>query len=222
MAKADLQAAQAAYDKLIASARAAESQGRFAEAVATAMQAWEYVEDMMRFRRRYEDRAFKSVPCVDLVLRHAPFLMDKGVLDRLGELLRACKSIDRHSSDDLAQRLADARALLWQVHRLWGFIEQYPGTRCDELCERLGGSQKEWRTIAERLTAMGLVRQEGDGGSCRVSLATCMDDRIRGKCPRCGAIAEASKSAFLVEQSCPGCKAVVQFVIRDAGASRRG
>jgi len=110
MSKLVLQGSVAAYSDLLNNALEAERAGCFIDAIRHAVAAWVYVEDMMKYKRRWEQAEFKSVPCIDLVLKYAPLLLDNQCLNRLENLLRERRSIDKHASDDLASRLAEARA----------------------------------------------------------------------------------------------------------------
>lgn len=172
----------------------------------------------MRFERRFEDAEFSSVPCVDLVLRLSPLILDAQALDRLGELLKTRKAVDRHASDDLAGRLLEARAFLRTAHRLWDHLEQSPGCRQDHLNDALGGDQSTWRGLAERWDRMGLLNRRAEGASYRLWLATDLQATVRAKCMSCGHVHSGSKRRFLEEQPCPQCQQVVAFVMREESA----
>lgn len=213
MSKAQLQADQAAYDQLIAMARREEADGRFADAIAHAVSAWQHVSGMMKYERRWEEREFTSVPCIDIVLRLAPLILDWESLDRLADLLKGDRSIDRNASDDLAARLAEARGKLQDVLRLWRLVETEVGIMQSELRTRLGGEQERWRGLAEQLDRVGIIIRVPHGGSYRLWLATLMDAMVNGRCPSCGVVVRGRKSAMLEEQSCPKCGGRVTFVI---------
>ena len=115
--KSEMEAHRAAYYALI-SARAALQQGLYHKAIDEASASWEYIDGMMQYERRYESKEFESVEGIDIVLEFAPLVFGFQSLEKLDELLRSQRRIDKHSSDDLAARLDSARQSLRDVHRL--------------------------------------------------------------------------------------------------------
>jgi hypothetical protein len=215
MAKAELETAQFQYDQEIKKARISEKNGDFHSAIRHAVNAWEYVEGMMKFEKRWECAEFDSVPCIDIVLRYAPLILDGQALCQLSDLLRKRKSIDKIANDDLAARVAEAQALLRQVHQLWNLVERQPLVRQDMLRQILGGNQDTWRGIAEQWESMGLIHRIKHSGSYMLKFATELSERWRAKCPSCGAIAVGAKRAFLDSQECPRCRAASYFVLQN-------
>lgn len=211
--KSELEAAQGAYDSQMALARQALKDKQYARALRHAEAAWPFVEDMMKFERRWEKAEFESVPCIDLVLQYSPLIMDTGVLERLGELLRKRRSIDKHASNDLAARLKSAVEALQQAHRLWDYLERTPFARQDNLHAELGGSKNQWREYIEAWEQMGLVTRIAHGASHTIRLATCLDHDTIGKCSGCAEIVSGKKRAFLSHRTCPMCKRKVDFVL---------
>lgn len=213
MAKADLKAAQETYDALLHAAKLAEHAGRYAEVLAHCSAAWEHVDAMMRYERRYEGTEFKSVQCIDLALKYAPLLFHHQSLDAIEQLLKAQRSVERNTTDDLGQRLAEARARMRSAHRLWSHVEQRPGSKQSELHETLGGEQKQWLRLVEQWASMGLVARIISEGHCRLRLVTDLDEPIEGKCPECGAGVTEPKSRFLVPRACPRCRKTTMLVM---------
>lgn len=201
------------YRNLMRDARAAQQHGLYRDAIKQALDSWEHIDGMMQYERRYEDREFDSVEGIDMVLKYAPLLLDFHSLERLEGLLTGQRRIDRNTSDSLAEHLAKARALMWDVHRLWDHLEHHPGTRQDELRQILGGEQDQWRTAAEIWEKMGLVHRTPEGRSYRLALSTRMGETVSAKCPACGVVADAPKAMFLEMSTCPKCRAKVLFVI---------
>lgn len=214
MAKADLAADTAQYDALVREARAAEAAGHFAKAVRTAASAWEHLEGMMKYRRKYEEVDFRSVPCIDIVLRYAPLVLDHEVLGRLAELLRTRKSIDRHASDDLSQRVEAAKALMRAAHRLWDHVDKHGDFVQSRLRGTLGGDQDQWRWIAERWESMGLLRREKERGSYRLRHVTNLDESVTATCFECGTASAARKGDFLIPYPCAKCGRSTAFSIK--------
>lgn len=223
MTKPELEKHSDEYHALMARARAAEQQGLVCEAVEVALSSWQYIDGMMQYERKYEDEEFASVEAIDIVLEHAPLLLDFQSLDRLEVLLKDFRRIDKNTSESLADKLANGRALMWDAHRLWDHLEQHPEARQDQLRQILGGDQNKWRSIAETWENMGLVRRTPEGGSYRLALSTRMEEVVSAKCSSCGAVAKAPKAMFFEQQPCPRCGATVHFVLlcKDTAAGTR-
>jgi hypothetical protein len=216
MKKSEMEEHHAAYHARMAAARAAEADGLYRAAVDAASAAWDYVDAMMQYERKYLDREFGSVPAIDLVLRYSPLLLDVKRLDALELLLKSRKRIERDTEADMAAKLRDARAKLWENHRLWSYLEDHPDARQDELRRVLGGDQDRWRWVAEAWERMGLVSRTPSGGSYRLALITRTGQVVRGKCPACGYVADAPKAMFFEPMTCPACSAEATFVILSA------
>lgn len=210
--KAELQAAQGKYDECLARAREAESQGRFTDAIKCATEAWQHVEAMMQYERKYEDAEFRSLPCIDMVLRVAPLVLHNEALEQLGVLLKSRKSIDKHATDDLAARLTEAGETMGRVYRLWDHIERNAPARQDQLESELGGDQSEWRSICERQETMGFFIRERLGNSFRLCLRAQLDSKVRCKCIKCGAESDREKRSALSAQRCVRCEQVAELV----------
>ena len=213
MKKAEMEKHRMEYRALMDQARAALQEGLYRNAVKAALSSWDHVDGMMQFERKYENREFTSIESIELVLRYAPLLLDSQSLDRLASLLKSQRRIDKNTSVSLDDKLAKARAQIWDAHKLWEYLEGHPDTRQDELRQILGGEQEEWRSAAEAWEKMGLVRRTPEGRSYRLALSTRMGEIVSGKCPSCGAVAEAPKAMFLEELTCQYCQASGVFVI---------
>ncbi len=213
MAKQQLLEAQRAYDRCISQARNAEAAGQYYDAVQSAMAAWDHVADMMKYERQYEEAEHKSLPCVDIVLKYAPYLLDADSLNRMAELLKGQRSIERNTSDDFAARLQAARDILKAVHRLYDRMERDSLVPVRSIVKILGGNQGTWGSICKRLESMEIVHPIEDAGARFVALATNLQKRVRAKCPACGAAVRGSKRGCLSEQECPGCKSQVVYVM---------
>jgi hypothetical protein len=213
MKKADMESHRDEYYARISKARSALSQGHYHQAVQFACSSWDFVDGMMQYERKYEDREFKSIEGIDIVLDYAPLLFDVESLDGLETLLRTQRRIDRNASDDLADKLAKARFLMWEAHRAWSHLENVQKAMQDRLHGALGGDANVWRYLVKSWEQMGLVHRESDGQVHQVALATQMDLTVSGKCPSCGAVGKARKAKFLESVACPKCSQQVHFVI---------
>ena len=214
--KSELESATESYRMHLEQAVQFESQRSFRLALDQCELAWRYLADMMSYRRKYEDATFKSVSCIDMALRVAPFVLRASTLEVLEGVLKENRGIDKHASDDLAARALAARALLGQIHRLWDLLEREPGLRQDTLRQRLGGDQDQWRQYAEQLESMGLIERTPAANSYSLRIATNLSDRVSAKCPKCGAVISGPKRAFLTSQTCPACaRSVVHVLVTD-------
>lgn len=223
MAKADLVAAQAAYDDDMSAARKAETERQFSRALRYAVSAWDHVDGMMQYERRYEEKDFKSVPCVDMVLRLAPLLFDIESLEHMTLMLKARKGVERHTSDDLGERLERARNRLHEAHRLWSLLEQNTWTRQDELRSRLGGEQEDWRTLADRWEGIGVIERRRESGAVFLRLSTDMDENVPAKCSACGQLNLVQKVRCLGPITCPHCqRTCVPVISRPDATAPRG
>ena len=213
MKKADMEAHHAEYHARMEAAQAAERSGMYRAAVEGAISAWEHIDGMMQYDRKYEDREFARVDAIQMVLKYAPLLLDLRKLDQLDELLAKYKRIAKNTSDDLVADLDKARSRIWANHRLWSYLEAHPESRQDELRQILGGEQDYWRWVAEAWEKMGLLCRTPERGSYRLALTTRMGQVVPGRCPSCGHVVEAPKAMLLESSTCPECRSAVVFVI---------
>jgi hypothetical protein len=213
MKKSEMEAHRDAYEAIQPQVWHAMAHGAFVEAIKLAKSSWPYIDGMMQWARKYEERQLASVETIDVVLRCAPLALDLHSLTELETLLREERRIDRDATDDLGRKLIEARVLLWEAHRLWSYLETHPGVRQDELRQALGGSQERWRSLAEGWEKMGLLRRAPESGSYRLTPATRMNEVVAAKCPHCGRIAEETKAAFLDELGCLECRTSSLHVI---------
>ena len=213
MKKAEMEEHSVRYKALMAEARSAEQKGLYREAIDVAMSAWDYIDGMMQFGLKYENKTFSNISAIETVLRCAPVLLDFKSLNALEDLLETCRRIERDSSHSVAHALAQARALMWQYHRLWDHLEKNPDIRQDELATILGGEQEQWRSIAVAWEKMGLLRRSREKGSYRLALSPLMDEVVRAKCASCGEIAQAAKARFLEQWQCLRCNATGMCII---------
>jgi hypothetical protein len=213
MTKAEMEDHQHRYQSLLSEAQAADRAGFYCTVIEKAKASWKYIDGMMQYERRYENKEFGSIPTIDLALKYAPLLLDYISLNTLEELLKDCRRIENNTSESLGDKLSAARALMRDAHCLWDHLEHNPGFRQDELRRVIGGEPEQWRAIVEGWEKMALLRREPEGGTYRLALATRMDEVIPAKCPACGIIAEVPKAMCLDKTVCPECKNTVLFVI---------
>jgi len=219
MKKAEMEAHRDAYERLMNQARAAQRSGLYRKAIELALSSWDHIDGMMQYERRYSEKEFASIEAIDLVLKYAPLLFDFPSLDALEALLKERKRIERDTTEDLGANLADARALMWDAHRMWEQIEQNPGFRQDELRRTLDGEQETWRSIAEAWEKMGLLGRTPESGSYCLALSTRLGEIVPAKCSACGAIGRGPKAMFLEDTTCAACGTRVPFTLMPSAVS---
>lgn len=227
MKKTEMEHHHSEYHAWVDRANLAENQGLYPKAIEAAMRAWEHIDGMIQYERKYglykeRDEPFGRIPAIELVLRRAPLLLNFEALNALESLLQQCPRVARSSSGCLADDLASARKRMWLGHRLWDHLERNPDARQDELRQTLGGDQGNWRSLAEEWESMGLLRRRPEGGTYRLTLSTRMGEEVRAKCPSCGQVAEGSKAVFLEMMFCSKCSATALFVILSTGSEAIG
>jgi len=217
MKKSELEAHSTEYHARMDRARWLEREGLYSAAVECALSAWEYIDGMMQYERKYGNQEFTTIPAIELILDCSPLLLDFKSLDELERLLKEYRRIEKGTSVDLGEELTRARERLWKNHRLLNHLECNPDARQDRLASALGGEQDYWRLVAEEWEKMGLVSRRPDGGSYRLTLSTRLGEIISGKCPSCGQIAQAPKAMLFEELTCPACRTSVLFVLLSIG-----
>jgi hypothetical protein len=213
MKKDDMEQHRDCYHDLMRQAREAEAEGMYRAAVDRALESWDHVDGMMKYEKKYGEKEFSTIPGIELPLKYAPMLFDRESLDRLEELLKSRRAIEKNTSESLKEKLKQARQRLDNAHRLWNYLEYHPDARQDRLRTVLGFDQDRWRAMAEMWEKMGLVDRTPEGGSYRLSLSTRTGRVVFGRCGSCGHVAEAPKAMFLEALPCPECETESNFVI---------
>jgi hypothetical protein len=187
MTKAELENHRTQYEALVSRARVEQNECRYRDAVETAAASWDHIDGMMRYEKKYNNREFTSIDGIDIVLRYAPVFFDSRILEKLESLLRAHRRIEKNTSVNLAEKLSEARTLMWDARRLWNHFETQSEQRQGDLRRTLGGDQERWRWIVEIWTAAGVVSRTPDNGSYRLTFSTQLEKKTSAKCPSCAA-----------------------------------
>jgi len=222
MKKSEMEDHARQYDVLIGEALAAEEAQQPRLALEKAVACLPHVDGMMRFERKYADAEFESVRAIDLVLKYAPLLFERAALNEVHHLLNDTRLVERHTSHCLADKLHAAQTRMWQAHRLWDHLERNPNCRMDELLDSLSGEEVIWQSFVALWESMELVHRKREGRTYRLSLRTMMSAVVAAKCPSCGYLVNAAKSACLVAKRCPSCASSVMFVIVPRPARPKG
>lgn len=215
MAKADLIAAQSKYDSLVRDSRNAERDGEYGIAIERAKSAWPHVVDMMKYEKRYEAAEFKSLPCIDTVLRLAPPLLDIDSLDELASLLKANRSIDRDASDDLAARVVDARSRLRACYEVLGLFEAAEQSTLLQLLEQSGRGRSEIEPVVKELVSVCVLERSGRAGTAEIRLRRGVASLARAQCVHCGAKYAGQLAQAVAMDACPSCQRIDAMVLGD-------
>ena len=217
MVKAEMQAHRASYYELLGKAQDTLLEGLVPEAVAYAVRSLVYVDGMMQFERKYEERQFASIDAIDLILSHAPFIFDLPSINQVAALLKSQRRIEKNTSVDFKAALAESLGFMWCAYHLWNYLERNGACDDENLSRVLGGTDEQRRAVVEACIAIGTISRSGDSPH-RLRLTTRIDDKVHGKCPNCGASGKSAKSNFLEEHHCPRCKSLVSFVTVEGSA----
>jgi hypothetical protein len=205
MSKAELAASRDRYDELMRRANEALSRGYYRDAMRWARAAWERVEDMMKYERRYEGAAFKTVPCIEMVLRLAPLRLDGESLDALEALLKQQRSIDKHASDDLAGEVEKARERMRMAYRVWRELEKRGEVEWENVVALYGQNRSEWLGLEREWARMELVEITGRGGRRRIRLRSGLSETVKVRCVVCGECVEMPKRVAVRARTCSSC-----------------
>lgn len=213
MKKEEMEGHYHSYQNSMDQVRGLTAQGLFAEALKQAFEAWDHVDGMMQYARKYHKQEFEDIEAINFVLEHAPLLFDFKSLDKLEQILKSCKRIEKNTQVCIADLLSEARSLMEQAHKLWTHLEHNHYAPPGQLSKELGGKQKQWDSIVTSWEKMRLVSRDGQEKNGRLNLQTRMGALIYGKCPQCGSIQMAPKGVLLEPTTCPDCNEKVSFVM---------
>lgn len=205
--KAELEIDFQQYMVLRAQMRRDHQDKQYQTAINTAVSSFPHVDGMMQFDRRYGKKSqFYSIDTIDFVLKYAPLLFDYESLDQLENLLKTRRRIAKNTAADVVEALASARTQMWDAHRLWTLIEQAGQVTVNDL-----KNEPPLRSVANSWRKIGLIRHaENDKSQVFVSR---LDDKVRVKCPWCGAFGSGTKVKLLEAITCPRCQQNVFFVL---------
>ena len=183
MKKAELEQQDNAYQALMYKANAALRSNLYRETIEFAVSAWDYIDGMIQYQRRFADSEVSSIQAIDIVLHYAPLLMDSETLDRLEALLHSQKRITKSTGIDWDSRLSRARAAMWEGHQFWTHLEGHGAVDESSLNDVLGGDCKHWLLIAEGWIEMGLVFRLHAVNKSLLSLVTDSQPTCVGEVP---------------------------------------
>lgn len=212
MKKAEMELHATEYRTRVATARTAAEQGFYRTALDLAFSSCDHIDGMMQYARKHQDRELVTIEAIELILKYAPLLLDAQSIERLADLLKSQRRIEKYTSKNLADKLAQAKRSMWDAHRLWDHLEQDADARQDNLRRILGADQTDWRALAEAWDRMGLLRRTPEGQSYRLALITRLGEVVSAKCPSCGGVTQAPKAMLLEPLRCPHCHVSALFV----------
>lgn len=213
MTKVEMESHRNEYHALVSKARAAIQSGAHLQAVQMAVSSWPHIDGMMQYERKHEKMDLVHLEGVEIVLAHAPYLLDFESLNQLDNLLKSQRRIEKNTSADLAENVAKSRALMREAYDFWSFLESSQDSPEQQLNENWKRNQVSWQSIAKTWEAMGLIRRSSNRDPKGFVFSTQMRAHSVGKCSSCGAIGKAAKAKFLQKMACPKCKTTAYFVI---------
>lgn len=210
--KAELELAHDEYQALILQARQAKADRQYDRAIDLAMQCWAHVDWMMRYAQKYQDREFESLECIDLVLELAPPLFHFEALDMLAALLKEQRRIDKQASADLAAKLGEARARMWEAHGVYALLEATPGMSERRLCEIARVDGERIQRLMSLWESIGLLSRASASVECEIDFRSILRTPVQAKCFTCGHERVAPRGDLLSLSDCPRCETLVVFV----------
>ncbi len=209
-----MQEHHAHYLSRMADANEKRRLGFYRDAIRLSKSAWDDIDGMLQFDKKYNERQHTEVSAIDMVLWCAPPLLDFASLIAVNTKLDDCKRIVRELPD-YSSLLAQSNLNLQAYFQLWTFLEQNGEVLQSELRSRLGEDQDGWREKCEIWEKIGVVRRVPVRNSYHVNLLTRFGKVVSAKCPNCGKTAEAPKSMFFDKLICDSCQVQEYFVILD-------
>lgn len=207
--KSELEHDHRQYLAFNARVKEAHSAGNYQAGVDLAVGSFVHVDGMMQFEAKYGKQSpFYSIDTIDFVLKYAPLLFDHESLDKLEALLKAQRRIEKNTAADLGEAIVTSRNQMWDAYRLWSLLEQV-----GKLTDKDLKSEPLLRSIATAWRKMGLLEHKTDGSVTTHVFVTRMEDKVRGKCPTCGATGSGAKAKLIEQITCPRCKQNVCFVL---------
>lgn len=213
MAKSELEFHWAEYHRLLNQAIQHKAAWEIRSMIETALLACDFIDGMMQKERKQGNKEVQTVLAMDLILQYAPMLLDVESLARLGVIIKAYRRIERDTTDDMTEKLAQANGLLWKVQKLIGHIETHlvvnefeAATLLEVFCSQALSILKTWE-------ALQFIRRIHHGNPAQYSLWTLMDENTSAKCSGCGFLATAKKAAFLSNFKCDKCGELAVFVL---------
>src|SRR3972149_1761786 len=97
--KAELEADSLQHHATMQKVRDAHQHGDFQKAVDLAVSAWDCIDGMMQYARRYGAQAeYHRIDSIDFVLRYAPLLLDFQSLYKLAVILKSQRRIEKNTT----------------------------------------------------------------------------------------------------------------------------
>jgi hypothetical protein len=212
MTKAEMQDHRDQYIVMLEKAIKAESAGLYREAIDWAVSAWEHIDGMLQFERKYGElgeNQLARIDVLDLVLRFAPALFEFESIDEMEQLLKSQRRIGKNTADDWTKKLEAARSQMWDSHRSWDALERQHLSN-----QEVSRQPRDFASASIQIwEKMGILHQNTGASGLQWEFVTQMDSPVFGKCPSCGATVRGPKSGLLNEVSCPKCSGKVTFVI---------
>lgn len=210
------------YDNFLGLERAAQSAcntWHFEDAIRHAVSSWEFLEGMMRYARKIESREFSTISTMEIVLNCSPIILHSSSLVSLDDLLKKQRGIEKNTKDNLRAKVADARRMMFNAHRIWDQLEQHGPLSVQTLRSEAGVDEEFLRNLLRHWEQLSLIHSTKKDDLQIVGLFTDMERISFAKCPSCGAVGRAAKFKLLEDRTCPQCRMRTSFVflLREPG-----
>jgi hypothetical protein len=206
MKKAEIEEQSNQYDAYMEAVNSYLEQGDYHRGLASAAEALEFVDGMMRYHKANESSTDLSIAAITVILKYSPLLLDSELLGRVQSLLEAKPRIRRKANDDVNEQLAESYVQLRRCHALWSAIEVRGIVSHEEILKTMGPSVEAWQDILGNWETMGLIVRTRRGVSIEYRMVTRFEDEAQAKCPACGAVSRAKKRTFYEPAVCLGCR----------------
>jgi hypothetical protein len=215
--KSQLERAYSSHNAAMADARIAELQRDFQQGVKFAGIAIHHLDGMIQYEKRYLGRAhFDTVDSIDFVLQYAPLIFSFQALDKLADVLKSQRRIEKSIDSDIQAGIADARALMLDAHLLWCHLDNQSDIYWRETSILSNLSRNSWRALLDAWTQIGLLRHITVEGATLLGWGTRLSEEVLAKCSSCGMVCDDIKMQFMQDFKCKKCHATVPFVLLSA------
>ncbi len=186
--------------------------GEYDEAIDTALESLEFVPVVATYlgKTAGEVPRFESI---DFILKYSPLFLHQRSLDILSDFLKSKRSVARKLPHDALGELELACCQILDAHRAWNYLVTRESVSESELCQALGEPRDQWTWVTSNWEQLGLLLRDSESQPNRLRLIGSFSQRVRGKCPFCGAMGTGGLYKLLAEIKCPRCQRPSRYVI---------
>ncbi|MCY2963033.1 MAG: hypothetical protein NT069_05160 [Planctomycetota bacterium] len=210
------------YRRHLATAREAASHFQFDLVVERAEAAIPFLAGMCRYVRKKEQKERVDFHAVELVLRHAPLILDGQAISRIADFHKANRSVFKYSARDVPEALSRSRDELRQAFELWSVLDTPNGTPMQAI-HRFPSIEKRFsQRLVEAWFHIGLLQLDDRGAGQRVYRNLRIDHSNHTRCRHCGVNLSMSFDDYLASPPCPHCGGVEGMVLIESAHTTAG